>query len=235
MKNRLLVITGASRGIGRETAALFCRAGYSVLNLSRSECDLAAAINIEWDLASVNWPESSLELLCEEASKAEEICLIHNAALHEKDNIDTVSAEDLRRVLEVNVVAPQRLNAVLLPFMKEGSSILYVGSTLAEKAVANAYSYVVSKHCGVGMMKANSQDLIGRGIHTANVCPGFTDTEMLRTHVGDDPAVVSALSEMSAFGRLIQPEEIAKTLLFCAENSVIGGSVIHANLGQVEH
>ncbi len=234
MKDRLLVITGASRGIGRETAGLFCRSGYTVVNVSRSPCDLPAAINFNWDLSQPDWPAAELQEIQDIAAQCDSVCLIHNAALLDKDNLGSLEAERLRQVLEVNVVAPQRLNQLLRPHMNVGSSILYVGSTLAEKAVPNAYSYVLSKHAGAGMMKANCQDLAGQGIHVASVCPGFTDTEMLRAHVGESQEVIDQLSELTAFGRLIEPSEIAQTLLFCAQHPVINGSVIHANLGQVE-
>lgn len=55
MKNKSLVITGASRGIGREAAALFWRSGYRIINLSRSLCDLACAVNIALDLSDRYW------------------------------------------------------------------------------------------------------------------------------------------------------------------------------------
>jgi hypothetical protein len=55
---------------------------------------------------------------------------------------------------------------------------------------------------------------------------------MLRDHIPDD--VMPDIAQMSAFGRLIEPAEIGKTLLFAAENPVINGSVINANLGQIE-
>lgn len=83
-------------------------------------------------------------------------------------------------------------------------------------------------------MRSTCQDLAGTGIHTACVCPGFTDTEMLREHLGNESAAVEAVCEQSTFGRLIQPEEIAETILFCAQNPVINGSVLHSNLGQRE-
>ena len=116
--------------------------------------------------------------------------------------------------------------------MAAGSSILFVGSTLAEKAVPGSFSYVVSKHAQIGMMRACCQDLAGTGIHTACICPGFTDTEMLREHVPAD--AMAAVRGMSAFNRLIEPQEIAETLLWAAGTPVLNGSVIHANLGQVE-
>ena len=114
------------------------------------------------------------------------------------------------------------------------SAIIYLGSTLAEKAVANSFSYVTSKHAVIGMMRATCQDLDGTGIHTACVCPGFTDTEMLQVHLGDDEDVLAGITKLSTFGRLITPEEIAATICFAALNPVVNGSVIHANLGQIE-
>lgn len=57
---------------------------------------------------------------------------------------------------------------------------------------------------------------------------------MLRAHVGHASEVLEALAGGVTFGRLIEPEEIARTIRFCAQNAVINGAVIHANLGQVE-
>ena len=83
-------------------------------------------------------------------------------------------------------------------------------------------------------MRATCQDLAGSGIHTACICPGFTDTEMLRAHVGDSQDILDSIAAGSTFGRLIEPDEIARTIEFAIANPVINGTVIHANLGQVE-
>ena len=136
--------------------------------------------------------------------------------------------------MNINLVAPQILNQVIIPLMKPGSSIIYIGSTLSEKAVANSYSYVVSKHALAGMMRATCQDLVGTGIHTCCICPGFTDTEMLRIHVGDDPEILQSIAAASTFNRLVEPGEIAETVKFAANNPVINGALLHANLGQIE-
>ena len=97
-----------------------------------------------------------------------------------------------------------------------------------------SFSYVISKHAQLGMMRATCQDLMGSGIHTALVCPGFTDTEMLRTHIGTDPEVEQAVASLNSFNRLIDPLEIAELLLWCHQHPVINGAVLHANLGQKE-
>lgn len=226
------VVTGASAGIGLATARRFAEAGYAVVNLSRRPCPLDAVRHIRCDLSSPQSVEEAGEQLRPLLDGAEQVALVHNAARLRNDTALDVPEPTLRQVLEVNVVAVNALNRLAVPRMAAGSCILFVGSTLAEKAVAGSYSYVVSKHAQVGMMRACCQDLAGTDIHTACICPGFTDTEMLRAHVPAD--ALDAVRGMSAFNRLIEPEEIADALLWAAGSPVLNGSVVHANLGQLE-
>ena len=230
---RLAIITGASAGIGLATAARFLEAGYAVANLSRRPCPLPEVTHIRCDLADPAFPEAAAEALAPLLASAERIALIHNASRLANDTATATESADLRTVLEVNVVAINSLNRIVLPHMGPGSCVLFVGSTLAEKAVPGSFTYVLSKHAQVGMMRATCQDLAGTGVHTACVCPGFTDTEMLREHVPAD--AMDAVRGMSAFGRLIEPTEIADALFWAANAPVVNGSVIHANLGQVEN
>ena len=228
----LALVTGASAGIGLAAARRFLDAGYAVANLSRRPCPLADATHIRCDLADPDFVAAAGEALRPLLAAAERIALVHNAARLANDTAAATPSAALRTVLEVNVVAVNALNQLALPHMRPGSCILYVGSTLAEKAVPGSFSYATSKHAQVGMMRATCQDLAGTGVHTACICPGFTDTEMLREHV--PPEAMDAVRGMSAFGRLIDPAEIAETLVWAAGAPVINGSVIHANLGQVE-
>jgi len=210
--------------------------GYRVINLSRRSLDIEGVLQLSVDMGRIDWLEGmAAEALSIAAESADEIVLIHNAARQDSDTVATLAAENFAAVLQINLVAPQQLNAVLIPYMKPGSSILYVGSTLAEKAVRGCASYVASKHGLVGLMRATVQDLAGTGIHSACVCPGFTDTAMLRGHINNDPEVIAAITANVSAGRLIDPQEIADTLYFCARSPVISGAVIHANLGQIEH
>jgi 3-oxoacyl-[acyl-carrier protein] reductase len=234
---KTLVVTGGSTGIGAATAQAFVAHGWQVLSLARRACPVKGVVNVAVDFAVDGW-EQVVERDAVANVQPGVVCLVHNAALLEKDNAFSVSAQRLRHVLELNVVVPAVLNGLFRPRMKAGSSVLYVGSTLSEKAVANTASYVTSKHALVGLMRATCQDAIGTGIHTACICPGFVDTEMLRAHIGaagDVDHVLRSLQAMSSHGRLIKPEEIAQLLLSCAQQPVIDGAVIHANLGQVEH
>ena len=229
---RLLLITGGSAGIGLSTAARFLKDDYNVVCLSRRPCPLEGVVHLRCDLAQPDFLETIRPALEALLSQADSISIIHNASRLSNDIATDTPSDEFRDVLEINIVAPNTLNRFVIPFMKQGSSVLFVGSTLSEKAVPGSYSYVTTKHGMIGMMRSLCQDLAGTGIHTACVCPGFTDTEMLREHVPSD--AIEAVSNMSAFGRLIEPTEIAETLFWATSNPVINGSVLHANLGQIE-
>ena len=228
------IITGASVGIGKAAAALFIEAGCQVFNLSRRKCEVAGVENISCDLSREPDIQGALEVLLPAAARAESVCLVHNACQMRKDSADECRSDSLAALLQTNVIAANSLNQELLPQMACGSSVIYIGSTLAEKAVPGSFSYVLSKHALLGMMRATCQDLMGRGIHTACICPGFTDTEMLRTHLGNDQAVIDSIASCNSFNRLVEPGEIADLILWAHRNPVINGSVLHANLGQKE-
>ena len=228
----MVIITGASKGIGKATAARFIANGDQVLNISRTPSEVKGVNNVILNLADSE-AAASVALLVDSLATGE-IHLIHNAARLVNDSVRDVDAETFRSIIDINIVAPQILNQALLPKMIRGSSIIYIGSTLSEKAVPNSYTYAVTKHAMIGMMRATCQDLAGSGIHTACICPGFTDTEMLRAHVGDSDEVLKMIGNMSSYSRLIEPVEIARSIEFAVANPVINGSVIHANLGQIE-
>ena len=230
--DRVVAISGASRGIGLATAERFLQEGYRVVSLSRSRPANPEIEHLQVDFSVAHWVEGLADLDSWMAADTQ-LSLIHNASVLRKDSVRNAGAA-LAGVLQINLVAAQELNEYLLPRMTRGSCILYLGSTLSDKAVANTLSYSVSKHAILGLMRATCQDLVGTGIHTAAVCPGFTDTEMLRNHLGNDPQIIGAIEQGVSYGRLIRPEEIAEALWFCAKNPVINGSVIHANLGQIE-
>ena len=229
--NKFLIITGGSSGIGFATAKLFQENGFSIINLSRSTINLDKALHFEVDLASQDWQISLESKLKEILQSSDKICLVHNASKMQSDNVESIDENSLREVLEVNLVGPTKLNKIIIPYMNKGSSILYVGSTLSEKAVPQMSSYVMSKHGMIGLMRSTCQDLFGRFIHTACICPGATETEMLVEYVQGNQDALKVMASTLSENRLITSKEIAEALFFCANNSVINGSVIHANLG----
>ena len=231
---KIAIITGASAGIGSATARAFLDTGFVVFNLARRACPVAGVTSIACDLTSASAIAAACDTLALAVAGCSQVALIHNASQMRKDTALDCSSDSLGQVLATNVVAVNSLNQRLLPLLPRTSSVLYVGSTLAEKAVAGAFSYVISKHAQLGMMRATCQDLMGSGIHTAMICPGFTDTEMLRTHLGNNREVEAAVASMNSFNRLIDPGEIAELIRWAHHNPVINGAVLHANLGQKE-
>ena len=228
------VITGASVGIGESTASSFLAAGYHVFNLSRRSCAVEGVENIHCDLSSEDSIAAAVAAIRQTLTAPTPLALIHNACQMRKDSAEDCSSISLSEVMQTNLIAANSLNQGLIPLMAAGSSILYIGSTLSEKAVPGSFSYVISKHALIGMMRATCQDLMGSGIHTACICPGFTDTEMLRTHLGNDAQLIKTIGAMNSFERLIDPAEIAGLIDYAHHNPVINGAILHANLGQKE-
>lgn len=228
-----VLITGASTGIGRATAQRFVDRQARVFGLSRRRCPIAAVRSVPIDLLSDDWLQQLDATLGDELTRNRPTIVVHNAALLDSDSVETATAEQLRRTLELNVVVPLQLSQWALSYCGPGSAFVFVGSTLSEKAVANTLSYVTSKHAVLGLMRAVTQDLVGRDVHSVAVCPGFTDTEMLRDRI-PDADILQQLGAANGFGRLIDADEIAATIEFCATHPVLNGAVIHANLGQIE-
>ena len=245
-------MTGASSGIGRAVATRFANQGWTVHNLSRRALDKEWATNHHVDLSDVATLQPAIASVAaslpgiEGGEAMPRMCVVHAAGVHTSDSIDSIAAQgeqglqQMQQTFGVNVVAPAALTSALLPSMGVGSSIVYVGSTLSEIGVASRLSYVASKHAVVGLMRATVQDLFGRGIHTACVCPGFTDTPMIHEALteqlgleGDELASVRrSLEQMSSFGRFVDPAEVAELITFVADNAALNGAVLHANLGQ---
>ncbi|MEO1035793.1 MAG: SDR family oxidoreductase [Pseudomonadota bacterium] len=228
-----VLVTGASSGIGLATARRFADAGATVVGASRRPCPDARVRSLEVDLTAANWSDIVAAGLAAHLTEGRRTVVVHNAAELVSDALHDADPAALRRLLELNVVVPMMLSQRLLRFCGNGSALIFVGSTLSEKAVANTLSYTVSKHAVLGLMRACTQDLAGRRVHAVAVCPGFTDTEMLRARIPDDE-VRTSIGANNAFGRLVTPDEIAATIDYCAASPVMNGAVVHANLGQLE-
>ncbi len=232
--SKTLLISGASKGIGLATAAHFIERDYRVINVSRSACALPGVTNLAIDLSDIDFLKRDSEQILNAVGECSELVLVHNAAVMTKETVRDVDARSMQHVLQLNVIAAAQLNTLLIPAMRARSSIVYVSSTLGTKAVANTHAYVISKHAVIGQMRATCQDLAGSQIHTAAICPGFTETEMLQEHLGNNPELRAEISATIAHGRLVQPREIAETIWFCTQTPAINGAVIDANNGQVE-
>jgi NAD(P)-dependent dehydrogenase (short-subunit alcohol dehydrogenase family) len=231
--NRYLIITGGSRGIGEKTIYHFLQQSWRVINISRTPCHIQDVINFQIDLSCADDVHKQIDNLHHVITEKSIISLVHNAASYKRDNVTNLSVTDLQMALQTNVVSPAALNQIWISKMQPGSSIIYIGSTLSTKGVPENASYIVSKHALVGLMKATSQDLLSQQIHTCCICPGLVDTYLLKQSM-PQPIIDQIVAHVMG-QRLIEPQEIAKLIFFCADNPVVNGSIIHANLGQTEN
>lgn len=231
---KLAIVTGASSGIGLATAERFLAAGFQVINIARRRCENPAVSNLCCNLAWESALGETLDTLQSDyLPGAGEICLVHNAARMVGDSVRDYDNDDLKLGFAVQIMAPAMINRALIPFMPARSSIMYIGSTLSEKGVPGAFTYSTVKHAVIGMMRATCQDLAGTGIHSACICPGFTDTPMLQARLAEQP-VLAEIATANAAGRLVTSNEIGEMLLWAHNNPVINGSVLHANHGQLQ-
>lgn len=232
--SKTFIITGASSGIGFSTAKLLLKKGHCVINLARNICDLPGVVNYQIDLGSSSEIElfaTKLKVLIKEKKP---ITLVHNAFSYTSDSFIDFDQKKIESSIAVGLIAPMLLNKYVSEYMGKGSSIIFIGSTLSEKSVANSMSYTTLKHSTIGLMRSCTQDLaLLKEVHTCCICPGFTRTNMLESHL-NDKAKYKLITDKVAFKRLIEPEEIADLILFCSINPLVNGSVIHANLGQIE-
>lgn len=225
----LLVITGGSAGIGLATVSCFLQHGYDVANVSRSLCPAKGAVSIKADLGNVDFAavvSHALDPMLVAGGKRRMV-LVHNALESWLDSVETVTLDRFERMLRMSLSAPLVLNQLLLPHMEPGSAIIYVGSTLSTRAVPNSFSYITAKHALVGMMRATAQDLAGRQIHSLCVCPGPTDTPMLRYLF--NAKELDRLRETTSVRRLIEPREIGEVIFMAANTPVLNGTLIDAS------
>jgi len=230
---RLCVVCGGSSGIGAAVCARFVREGYQVLSLSRRPCSVEGVESVIVDLADYEACGRCVEAVrAVMDADSGRIHLVHCASNYPSDSVRKVDAPGLMLALTLNITMPSLLTSAMLPLMGRGSSILFVGSTLSEKAVPGKLSYCTAKHALVGLMRSVAQDLLWSGVHTSLICPGITDTPMVQPEVGKEGAFQNFVRELQ--GRLIDPEEVAGVIWDTAMAPVLHGSVIHCNGGQRE-
>jgi 3-oxoacyl-[acyl-carrier protein] reductase len=228
---KMLVITGAGTGIGLSTADLFRENGYEVVNISRHRGGFEHGTWIAADLSAADWLSKIDLQLIAAVQHASTMVVVHNTSVLVRDSMEKSHDAELQKVLQANVLAPIQLNRLLLPYMDEGSSIIYIGSALSDKALPKRLSYVVSSHAQIGLMRATAVEIAERGMHTVCICPGVTDTEMARTHFGNSDTVEQFVLQNVLLKRALKPEEIAQLIYFCATAQAVNGAVISANLG----
>jgi NAD(P)-dependent dehydrogenase (short-subunit alcohol dehydrogenase family) len=245
LAGRHALVTGAARGIGAEIARTLAAEGATLTLLGR---DLDALRRMAASLPGQGHGAASADVADEAAVRAAFAqaaaergpiaILVNNAGAAESAPFLKTTPALWRRMLDVNLTGTFLCTQAALPGMLEAGwgRIVNIASTAGQKGYAYVAAYTAAKHGVIGLTRALALEVARKGITVNAVCPGYTDTEILRTSVANvvgktGRSEADALAEFSAVNpqkRIVQPAEVADAVRWlCGEGagSVTGQSV----------
>jgi NAD(P)-dependent dehydrogenase (short-subunit alcohol dehydrogenase family) len=257
LANRIALITGGGRGIGRAIAFAFAREGARVAVLARTEREVArvaeeikAECNVETMYATcdVSGGESIKRAFAEVESRLGSVdVLVNNAGIAESAPFVKTSDELWQRHLAVNLSGTFYFMRAALPAMiKRGwGRIINIASIAGKTGAPYIAAYAASKHGVLGLTRSAALEVASKGVTINAICPGYVDTEMTTRALENIEAktgkpasdALEAIKRMSPQNRLITPEEVAALALLLAsdEGRGINGQAINVDGGSVLH
>ena len=204
------IVTGASSGIGRATAAALADAGVRVAGGARRVGRLETEIALELDVTDPASCERFVARAVEQLGGLD--ILVNNAGLAlGRAPFDESSEEDEATVFAVNVTGLVRMTRLCLPHFGDWGHIVNMGSVAGRQAYENGATYVSAKFAERGFTYALREDLLGRPIRITTVDPGLVETDFsLVRFKGDEEKASAVYRGVEA----IQPPEIADCILF---------------------
>lgn len=230
----VVLVTGASSGIGAAIAIAFAEDGWDVMAAGRDEGRLEEVADVSERI--VTWAgelaesEDCDELIAETIEEFGEIdCLVNNAGILVRGNVGDTSDDDWRRTMSVNLDVPFFLSRAALPYLlKSEGSIVNIASDWGLRGGERAAAYCASKGGLVLLTKAMAKDHARDGMRVNAICPGDVDTPMLTAEALAEGMEIEEYmeeaSESVPSGRVAEPEEVASLALFLAS-----GAATHIN------
>ncbi|MCM4172765.1 3-oxoacyl-ACP reductase [Arenibacter sp. TNZ] len=238
LENKVIIVTGASRGIGKEVALLLAENGAKVIvNHSNSEAEAQAtveniinnggqALAIKADVSKREDVSLLFDKTIETFGKVD--VLVNNAGIMISKKLKDNTQEDFSRQFDINVRGIfNTLQEADSKLADNGNIINFSSSTV--KLMFPTYALYSASKAAVEQMTRVFSKEIGRGISVNALAPGATETELFLK--GKSQETIDRLSAMNAFNRLAKPIDIARVVLFLAsdDSKWISGQVIGAN------
>src|SRR5438128_8878275 len=213
----LALVTGGASGMGRAIVERLARDGFAVMMVDRNEAlakQETAALRgqgLEVDFSAIDITnEGAVNGLIDASPPL--AALINNAGIFDERAFDSVTADDFRRMYEVNLIAVHLLTQAAARKMSAGAKVVIIASR-AYLGARNHAHYVASKAAVVGYARTAAMELAPRGILVNAIAPGLIDTPMLRALSPERRKAQEALQPTGKAGR---PEDIANAVSFFA-------------------
>jgi 3-oxoacyl-[acyl-carrier protein] reductase len=241
LKDKVAVVTGASQGIGRETALALAEAGAKVVVAARNEEKLVAlagaiadaggeAFALKMDVAEAEQVKAGFKQVIEKFGRLD--ILVNNAAVTRDGLAMRMKKDDWDAVLQTNLTGAHLCIQQALPTMMKARAgrIINISSIVAQMGNAGQANYVAAKAGLIGLTKAIAIEIASRGITVNAVAPGFIETPM--TDVLLDK-VKEELKVRIPLGRMGSARDVAAAIVFLAsdEAGYITGHVLNVNGG----
>jgi 3-oxoacyl-[acyl-carrier protein] reductase len=241
LKDKVALVTGASQGIGRDTALELAQAGAKVAVAARNEEKLATlvkdvaaaggeAIAVRMDVAEAEQVKAGFKQVLEKFGRLD--ILVNNAAITRDGLAMRMKQDDWEAVIRTNLTGAHLCIQQALPTMMKARAgrIINIASVVAQMGNAGQSNYVAAKAGLIGLTKAIAIEISSRNITVNAVAPGFIETPM--TDVLDDK-VKEELKTRIPLGRMGSPRDVAAAIVFLAsdEAGYITGHVLDVNGG----
>lgn len=237
--SRVALVTGGSRGIGAAISVALKTAGYTVAASYAGNDDAANAFKAETGIPVYKWDVASYESCVEGIARVEadlgpvEI-LVNNAGITKDAMFHKMTPDQWGAVINTNLTGLFNMTHPVWTGMRDRSfgRVINISSINGQKGQMGQVNYSAAKAGDIGFVKALAQEGARAGITVNAICPGYIATEMVKAI---DPAVIEkSILPHIPVGRLGEPEEIARAVVFLASDDAgfITGSTLSANGGQ---